>query len=384
MEDLVYEIFVECRSRPREVWEEVLASRLARGCEARVIERVRKLLEASDRASPRLVSVGDAGALVARAEVVEGYRLGAILREGAGFVVRSASRGGVRALVTLSAPGVDASRVCELVAAERNRAGMLSSASFPRVLEHGRTADGRAFVVGPCPRGVGVLEHCEAERLGLRARVGLFLEVCEAVAEAHGAGFVHGGLEAWRVVVGEGGHGGRIAVCDLELARALNAMPPGEFGEPSACDLEYAAPERLSPTSAELDARWDVYALGVMLYRLLTGSHPFGESEFVRGSVPERARLLMQGDAPFASRRVSASGAGVMSMGADALREELKRDLGWIPAKAMERDLARRYPTASELADDVRRYLEGRIVRAAPATIWYLARKGAGRVMKWR
>jgi serine/threonine protein kinase len=205
------------------------------------------------------------------------------------------------------------------------------------------------------------LPRFAAERgLGWRASVELLLQVCDAVQHGHQRGVIHRDLKPHNVLVDPDG---RVRVVDFGIARLIDARPdvphtlPGILlGTPA-----YMSPEQLAGDPAAAEARSDGYALGVMLFELVTGSPPFD----VRGLSPTEAitALRAQGEPPRPSSR----------------RRGLPPELDWIFARAVERDLDRRYPSVSEFAADLRRLLAGEPVLAGRPSTGYRLRKFAGR-----
>jgi len=142
----------------------------------------------------------------------------------------------------------------------------------------------------------------------------------------------------------------------------------------------YMSPEQADPSSMDIDTRTDVYALGVMLYELLTGSPPIDAKQFQRGAILEMLRMVREVDPPRPSTKVSTAEAlPSIAAGRDIEPEQLKRalqgDLDWIVMKALEKDRTRRYETASGFAADVMRHLAHEPVLAAPPSRIYRMRK---------
>jgi hypothetical protein len=184
-----------------------------------------------------------------------------------------------------------------------------------------------------------------AERKTVKARITLFLRVADAVAAMHEAGVVHGDLKPANILIDESG---KPTIVDFGLARAESAAaPPSVGGSPG-----YAAPEQLLASSSDptpLGPEADVFALGVILYELLTGENPFPPrtAPVVYAALLERGAIRLPQD----------------------IADDTPADLQKICLAAMERDPARRYADATALAADIRRYLKRETVAARPSLL---------------
>ena len=250
---------------------------------------------------------------------------------------------------------------------EGNALARLAHPNIARLADAGVTAAGQPFLVLEYVRGRRVDQYCEAERLGPAQRIGLFLQVLAAVGHAHANLIVHRDLKPSNILVTEDG---AVKLLDFGIARLLEA----EAGSVAGSELtdvggvaltpEYAAPEQAS--GGPVTMATDVYALGVLLYVLLTARHPTGEgcrtaAEHLHGIVgTEPPRLSSAVEKQDALRR---------------LRRIYRGDLDNIVAKALRKDPAQRYPTVAAFEDDLRRYLRHEPVLARPDSLGYRARK---------
>lgn len=238
----------------------------------------------------------------------------------------------------------------------------------------GTTADGRSYFIMEFVCGQPLTEYADARALGRAARLELLCRLCDAVHHAHLRGVIHRDLKPSNVLVGEAPSAssgssaasaeGRLKVLDFGLAR-LTEQGASEHSQ--ALDganikgtLAYMSPEQLQGRSDLVDARSDVHALGVILHQLMTGRLPVDVADV---SLPAAIRSLDR-RAPSRLSRFDRS---------------LRGDLDVIAAKAMERDLAQRYQSAAQLADDIRRHLRNEPIFARPASALYQLRKFARR-----
>ncbi len=205
-------------------------------------------------------------------------------------------------------------------------------------------------------RGVAITRYCDDHRLGLRDRLTLFVGVCRAVQHAHQKGIIHRDLKPSNVLIAEYDGKPAAKVIDFGVAKPIDRASAAE----TEVGVLVGTPESMSPEQADLsandiDTRTDVYALGGLLYELLTGDTPFERARLRGAGVFEVLRIVREEEPPPPSSRL-----------APAAAKAIRGDLDWITLKALEKDRARRYETAAAFADDIERHLNTEPVQAGP------------------
>jgi len=271
---------------------------------------------------------------------------------------------------------------------ERRLLARLEHPGIARLIDGGATAAGQPYCVMEFVEGTSLLEHADRARLSPRERLSLFLDICEPVSYAHQRLVVHRDIKPSNILVTSDGHP---KLLDFGIAKALD---PTEEGTGMEIDLEtrtgtwftpaYASPEQMR--GDEVGTQSDVYALGVVLYELLTGRRPY---EVETSSPAEAERIVCERvpDRPSAVvTRPLDEGDDVQRPGPDELararrstprrlRKLLQGDVDTIVMKALAKEPERRYASVAQLADDVRRYLDGMPVLARPDSVRYRASK---------
>ncbi len=281
--------------------------------------------------------------------------------------------------------GMDSKPVIARFEAERQALAMMDHPVVARVFDAGVTPAGAPYFVMEYVRGVPITVYCDHHRLGPRARLELFRQVCEGVQHAHQKAIVHRDLKPSNILVTE--HDGKPLpkIIDFGLAKAMAQKLTDKtlftelgvlIGTP-----EYMSPEQANLTGEDVDTRTDVYSLGVILYQLLVGALPF-DSQALRSAGFDGVRRIIREEEPKRpSTRVGTLGerasdsAHARGLEPRHLRRQLEGDLDWITLKALEKDRARRYDSPAELARDIDRYLADEPVLAGPPSASYRARK---------
>ncbi|MBL8243802.1 MAG: serine/threonine protein kinase [Rhodanobacteraceae bacterium] len=278
-----------------------------------------------------------------------------------------------QAAVKLVNPGWDAGELLRRFRAERQILAGLNHPNIARLLDGGVSEDGKPYLVLEYVDGASIGEHCDLARLPLTARLKLFLDVCAAVAHAHRSLVVHRDLKPSNILVDRDG---RVKLLDFGIAKLIEPGADAGVSMLRAFTPEYAAPEQVRGEPATTGV--DVYALGLLLYQLLTGRRPYAQTastpaayeQAILTQEPERpSRAAAQSD-PAAIER-----ARMRDLDPSRLAARLRGDLDAIVMKALRKDPAERYDSVAALADDVERFLDHRPVAARRGNWRYRARR---------
>ncbi len=258
----------------------------------------------------------------------------------------------------------------------------LAHPHIAELLDAGVSPEGRPYLVLEHVEGQHIDEYCDQHKLDPDARIRLFLDVLAAVAHAHANLIVHRDLKPSNVLVRKDG---QVKLLDFGIAKLLE----NEQGVAAATQLTrdgaaaltpaYAAPEQV--TGAPVTTATDVYALGVLLYELLTGQHPAGGRPHAPADL---IKAIVETEPPRMSQMVATSRACADVLAADAVQRastpeklvrSLRGDLDTIVAKTLKKDPGERYPSVTALDDDLRRYLRHEPITARPDTFVYRSAK---------
>jgi len=312
-------------------------------------------------------------------ETLGPYRLLEVIGIGGfGVVWLAEQREPIRRRVALKVikPGMDSAAVIARFEAERNALSVMDHPNIARVLDGGTTERGLPYFVMEHVPGEPITSYCARRKLGLRERLIIFGQVCQAVQHAHTKGVIHRDLKPTNILVREVDDDPVAKVIDFGVAKALDQRlseatlftARGHFvGTP-----EYMAPEQAEGSGRDIDTRADVYSLGVVLYELLSGHRPFDLTDV---AWRELTRVLSEVAPPRPSTRVFAalesSSDSESRHIARSTARALRSDLDWVVMRCLEKERSRRYETASGLGDDIRRFLAGEAVEAGPPSVAY-------------
>lgn len=298
-------------------------------------------------------------------------------------------------------PGMDSASVVRRFEQERQALAVMNHPGVARVFDGGVTEAGRPFFVMEFVDGKPLTRFADAERLTMRQRVELMVQVAEAVHHAHMKGVIHRDLKPGNILARMDDGRPRITVIDFGVAKALRRGEDGFANEAMTeagqviGSRDYMSPEQADSGPEDIDTRTDVYALGVVLYELLTGVTPFDREALRGASFMELQKIIRMVDPARPSLRFRDLGATqtirpdrqtqpeVLSWHrqteARVMQRLLRGELDWICMKCLEKDRDRRYDNAGSLADELQRFLRGDPVLAGPPSGWYRAQKFARR-----
>ncbi len=358
------------------------------GDDDRLREKVETLLQAHDEAGNFLVSQTAESPIEGPGEQIGRYKILQLIGEGGfGAVYMAEQQEPVRRKVALKIIklGMDTKQVIARFEAERQALALMDHQNIAKVFDAGATDSGRPYFVMELVKGVPITEYCDRSNLDARARLALFLDVCNAIQHAHQKGIIHRDIKPTNVMVTL--HDGRPVpkIIDFGVSKATNQRLTEKtlfteyhqfIGTP-----QYMSPEQAEMSGLDIDTRSDLYSLGALLYELLTGAPPFEASKLREAGYAEIQRIIRDEDPPKPSTRVVtviekntliAKQHGVLPQ---AFSRLLRGELDCIVMKAMDKDRTRRYASASELANDVSRYLNDEPVVAAPPGVVYNVQK---------
>ena len=342
---------------------------------------------AHDDRTAEIFSPSQRASLELRGDAIGPYRVLSLLGEGGfGSVYLAEQTSPVQRRVALKVvkPGMDSRSVLARFEAERQALALMDHSSVAKVFDAGLTAQGRPYFAMELVRGEPITRFCEVERLGVEDRVRLMIQVCGAVQHAHMKGVVHRDLKPSNILVEMVDRKPVAKVIDFGVAKALHhrlgeSTIYTEQGQMIGTP-EYVAPEQ-ARGSADVDTRADVYALGAILYELLTGVTPVDMKALRAGGFVGLQRAIDELHPAAPSQRLSGMmkaasiPSALRSVDTPSLVRCVRGELDWIVMKCLEKERSRRYDSAAALADDLERYLRDEPVLAGPPSAAYRAAK---------
>jgi serine/threonine protein kinase len=354
---------------------------------AGVAELVRALL-AADTATPEALTTLRPGAAQAffpgpasepaaapglsEGAVIGGYRLIREIGFGGMSSVWLAQRcdGNLQREVALKLPMVGPARMhlAERFQRERDILAALTHPNIARLYDAGVSNSGQPYLAMEYVPGTTLVAHCEAQRATIRERLQLFLQVLDAVQFAHAQLIVHRDLKPSNILVTPGG---RVVLLDFGIAKLLSEDAPEHTalthlaGRPFTPD--YASPEQI--TGLPLSTATDIYSLGVLLYELLTGVHPYGPR---KTSLAQIQQAILTQDPPRPSQvPLTETIAELRRSTSRKLASALTGDVDTVVLKALKKDPTERYNSVNAFAQDIRNHLQSLPVSARPDSRLY-------------
>jgi len=316
------------------------------------------------------------------------YKLVSTLGEGGmGIVYLAEQQHPIKRQVALKVikPGMDSKRVLTRFEAERQVLALLDHPNIAHVYDAGTTEAGRPYFVMEYVKGLSITEHCDRHKLTIEDRLTLFLQVCHAVQHAHQKGIIHRDIKPSNILISTQDNQAVPKIIDFGIAKALAQLLTEQTLATEKSQLlgtpEYMSPEQADMVSEDIDTRSDIYSLGVLLYVLLTGALPFDSDTLRTGGIEHIRQVIRETDPRTPSTRLTRLGDEARKVAESrrtqvtTLAKKLHKELEWIPLKAMRKERAGRYRSASELADDIENYIKGAPLIAGPLTAVYRFKK---------
>jgi serine/threonine protein kinase/pimeloyl-ACP methyl ester carboxylesterase len=318
------------------------------------------------------------------------YKLLQLIGEGGcGAVYMAEQQEPVRRRVALKVIklGMDTKQVIARFEAERQALAMMDHSNIAKVLDAGATENGRPYFVMELVRGIKITEYCDQNHLDTEQRLGLFVQVCQAIQHAHQKGIIHRDIKPSNILVTM--HDGVPVpkVIDFGIAKATTNQLLTDKTLFTAYEQFIGTPAYMSPEQAEMsgldiDTRSDVYSLGVLLYELLTGRTPFDPRELMKSGLDAMRKTIREEEPPRPSTKLdtlqgedSTTTARAHGTEMPKLISLLRGDLDWIVMKCLEKDRTRRYESVNGLTMDIQRHVSNEPVIARPPSKLYRFQK---------